>query len=177
MNPLIRLIYASESTNPANAEYGGIQVDVGRILMQARKNNPRHQIGGVLYCSNNYFFQCLEGRQDVVNQLYNKIAEDPRHKNVQSLSVKRVDERYFSNWSMKYVALEESINKLLKTHGYDAFTPFDFDDEMIDKLLKLFVVTKDFDSAADQNYDTTALPKRKTGFLRRLFMRRKSEPA
>jgi hypothetical protein len=87
MSNLIRLIYASKSTNPASENYGGIQVDVGRILMQSRKNNPRHQIGGVLYFSNNYFFQCLEGGQDVVNQLYNKIAEDPRHENVQSLSV------------------------------------------------------------------------------------------
>jgi len=177
MNPLLRLIYASESTNPANADYGGIQVDVGRILMQSRKNNPRHQIGGVLYFSNNYFFQCLEGPQDVVNQLYNKIAEDPRHKNVQSLSVKRVNERYFSNWSMKYVALEENINKLLKNHGYHAFTPYDFDDEMIERLLKLFVITRDFDGISDQNYDTTAISKRKTGFLRRLFSRRKAQPA
>ena len=78
MNPLIRLIYASKSTNPAADNYGGVQVDVGRILMQSRKNNPKFEIGGVLYFSNNYFFQCLEGRQDVVNKLYNRIAEDQR---------------------------------------------------------------------------------------------------
>lgn len=177
MNPLLRLIYASESTNPARADYGGVQTDVGRILMQARKHNPRHQIGGVLYFSNNYYFQCLEGPQDVVNQLYNKIAEDPRHRNVQSLSVKRVNQRYFSNWSMKYVALEENINRLLKDNGYNAFTPYDFDDEIIEKILRLFVVTRDFNGLADQNYDSTALPKQKTGFFRRLFRRRKAEPA
>lgn len=177
MTPLIRLIYASESTNPANQDYGGIQVDVGRILMQSRKNNPRHEIGGVLYFSNNYFFQCLEGSQDVVNQLYNKIAEDPRHENVQSLSINRINQRYFTNWSMKYVALEENVTKLLKDHGYDTFAPYEFDDEFVDKLLKLFVITKDFDGAADQNYDSTAIPKRKQGFLRRLFRRLKAEPA
>ena len=177
MTPLIRLIYASESTNPANQDYGGIQVDVGRILMQSRKNNPLHQIGGVLYFSNNYFFQCLEGRQDVVNQLYNKIAEDPRHENVQSLSIKRINERYFTNWSMKYVALEENVAKLLKAYGYDTFTPHEFDDEFVDKLLRLFVITKDFDGAADQNYDSTNIPKRKPGFLKRLFSRRKAELA
>jgi|GEM_PF-543835 len=177
MSNLIRLIYASKSTNPANENYGGIQVDVGRILMQARKNNPLHQIGGVLYFSNNYFFQCLEGGQDVVNQLYNKITEDPRHEDVQSLSVKRVNERYFSNWSMKYVALEESVTKLLNDHGYDRFEPYEFDDEMIDRILKLFVNTRDFSGASDQNYDTTAISKRKQGLLRRLFGRRRAEPA
>ena len=177
MTPLIRLIYASESTNPANQDYGCIQVDVGRILMQSRKNNPHQQIGGVLYFNNNYFFQCLEGRQDVVNKLYNKIAEDPRHKNVQSLSIKRINQRYFTNWSMKYVALEENVTRLLKSYGYDSFTPYEFDDEFVDRLLRLFVITKDFDGAADQNYDTTAVTSRKPGFLRRLFRRRKAELA
>lgn len=177
MSNLIRLIYASKSTHPAEDNYGGIQVDVGRILMQARKHNPTQQIGGVLYFSNNYFFQCLEGGQDVVNELYNKIAEDPRHENVQSLSVKRVNERYFSNWSMKYVALEESVNNLLKQHGYKTFQPYDFNDEMIDKMLKLFVNAKDFSGASDQNYDTAAIAKRKPGLLRRLFRRRKPELA
>ncbi|WP_455209135.1 BLUF domain-containing protein [Kaarinaea lacus] len=175
MSPLIRLIYVSESTNPANQDYGGIQVDVGRILMQSRKNNPRSQIGGVLYFSNNYFFQCLEGRQDVVNQLYNKIAEDPRHENVQTISVKRVNERYFSNWSMKYVALEENVRKLLKDNGYNTFEPYEFDDAMIDKLLKLFVIAKDFNGSSDQNYDATIISKRKPGFLKRLFRRRRTE--
>ena len=177
MSPLIRLIYASESTNPANEQFGALQIDVGRILMQSRKNNPRHQIGGVLYFSNNYFFQCLEGQQDVVNQLYNKIAEDPRHDNVQSLSIKRINERYFTNWSMKYVSLEENITKLLNEHGYDNFTPYEFDDQFVDKLLRLFVVTRDFEGVSDQNYDTTSIAKRKPGFLRRLFRRRKTELA
>jgi hypothetical protein len=177
MSNLIRLIYASKSTNPAKENYGGIQVDVGRILMQARKHNPQHQIGGVLYFSNNYFFQCLEGGQDVVNQLYNKIAEDPRHENVQSLSVKRINDRYFSNWSMKYVALEENVNQLLKDHGYNTFEPYEFDDDFIDQLLKLFVHTRDFSGASDQNYDTTAIARRKPGLLRRLFRRVKTEPA
>lgn len=177
MNPLIRLIYASQSTNPADENYGGVQVDVGRILMQSRKNNPRYEIGGVLYFSNNYFFQCLEGRQDVVNRLYNRITEDPRHENVQSLSVNRVNERYFTNWSMKYVALEENVNKLLKAYGYDKFLPYTFDDEMVDKLLRLFVVTKDFQGITDQNYDTTLIAKRKPGILQRLFKRRKIEMA
>ena len=88
MGNLIRLIYASTATNPGESNAGIIQVDVGRILKQSRKNNPWQQIGGVLYFSNNYFFQCLEGGQEVANKLYNKIAEDPRHHNEQSLSVK-----------------------------------------------------------------------------------------
>ena len=177
MSNLIRLIYASKSTNPTEENYGGIQVDVGRILMQARNNNPKHQIGGVLYFGNNHFFQCLEGGQDVVNELYNTITEDPRHKNVQSLSVKRISRRYFSNWSMKYVALEDDVTKLLREHGYNSFMPYDFDDELIEKMLKLFVIANDFSGTADQNYDITKIPQRKPGFLSKLFRRRKTEPA
>jgi hypothetical protein len=78
---------------------------------------------------------------------------------------------------MKYVALEESVNNLLKDHGYTQFEPYDFDDNMIDKMLKLFVSAKDFNGASDQNYDTTAISKHKPGLLRRLFQRHRAEPA
>ena len=176
MSNLIRLVYASTATNPGNTDLGMIQVDVGRILMQSRKNNPRQQIGGVLYFSNNYFFQCLEGSQEAVNQLYNKIAEDPRHTNVQSLSVKRISERYFTNWSMKYVAVEESVKKLILDNGYNRFNPYDFNDSLIESMLRLFVVAKDPSGIRDQHYDRYAQQhKPKQSWLSRLFHRKSRE--
>ena len=50
-------------------------------------------------------------------------------------------------------------------------------DAIIDKLLRLFVVTRDFHGVTDQNYDTTLLKKRKPGLIQRLFKRRKIEMA
>jgi hypothetical protein len=172
MNTLLRMVYVSTTTNPVNTAIGGVQKDIGRILMQARKNNPAQKIGGVLYFSNNYFFQCLEGEQEAVNCLYNKILADPRHKNVQSVSVKRINKRQFANWSMKYVASEDKVTRLLRDNGFTTFNPYDFDENMIDKMLGLFTTIKDVTAQADQNYDQSVKIKPKQGLLSRLLNRK-----
>jgi hypothetical protein len=164
-------VYVSTSSNPVNVIEGHINRDIGRILMQSRKNNPKKEVGGVLYFSNNYFFQCLEGEQDAVNTLYQKISNDPRHTNIQTLSVKRIDKRLFSNWSMKYVALKDNINHLLQEKGMKDFNPYEFDEEMIEEVLSLFTIEVDNTSGPDQNYnvDSNAKTKKKKGFFTKLF--------
>jgi len=169
MSNLIRMVYVSTTTNPVKPGDGGVQKDIGRILMQARKNNPKDEIGGVLYFSNNYFFQCLEGAQAAVNRLYKTIADDPRHENVQSVSVKHIHKRQFANWSMKYVALDDDVTRLLKENGYASFTPYEFDDDMIDKMLGLFTNAADQTARPDQNYSATIASKKKQGLFSRLF--------
>jgi hypothetical protein len=168
------MVYVSTTTKPVNSDSGTLQVDVGRILMQARKNNPTDKIGGVLYFSNNYYFQCLEGDQEAVNKLYNKILNDPRHENVQTVSVKLVSNRMFANWSMKYVAPEYNIERLLKENGFTIFNPYVFNEEMIEKMLALFAKTEDQTGDADQNYAKTDDVKDKQGFFSRLLKGRKA---
>ena len=174
MSNLIHMVYVSTTSNPVKPGNGGVQKDIGRILMQARKNNPKEEIGGVLYFRNNYFFQCLEGEQAAVNRLYKTIADDPRHENVQSVSVKRIQQRQFPNWSMKYVALEDNVTRLLKANGYEAFTPYKFDDDMIDKMLGLFTTAVDQTSRPDQNYNATIDSEEKQGLFSRLFNRKQA---
>jgi hypothetical protein len=172
MSTLLRMVYVSTTTNPVNSAIGGVQKDIGRILMQARKNNPALKIGGVLYFSNNYFFQCLEGEQETVNRLYNKILADPRHKNVQSVLVKRINKRQFANWSMKYVASQDKVTQLLRDNGFNTFNPYDFDEDMINHMLGLFTIVKDVTGQADQNYDQPNKPQAKQGLLSRLLNRK-----
>jgi hypothetical protein len=171
MSNLLRMVYVSTSTNPINTLEGHVHRDIGRILMQSRKNNPKKQVGGVLYFSNNYFFQCLEGEQEEVNKVYQKISADPRHSNIQSLSVKRIEQRQFSNWSMKYVALRDNVNHLLKSKGRTEFNPYDFNEEMITEVLSLFTTEDDTTSGPDQNYKSTTKSEnsKKTGFFSKLF--------
>lgn len=174
MSNLLRIVYVSTSSNPIQDLERGIHKDVGRILMQSRKNNPKQKVGGVLYFSNNYFFQCLEGEQQAVNNLYQKISTDPRHKNVQTISVKRIDQRLFTNWSMKYVALRDNVTRLLQDNGISNFNPYNFDDDMIDSMLKLFTSEVDNTSHPDQDYDKETSAKDKTGFFSKLFKRSKA---
>lgn len=140
--PLIRLTYASTATFKSD-EKGGIEFEVARILLKSRHNNPKAGVGGVLHYGNGYFFQCLEGTRDQVNSVYQKIGKDDRHTNVQVLSSQSIERRMFSDWSMKYLPVEENLNKILKSRGQKKFDPYVFDDAMINELLVACVKGKD----------------------------------
>ncbi len=138
---LVRLTYASTATFKSDRS-GGIEVEVARILAASRRNNRAKEVGGVLHYGEGYFFQALEGQRATVDELYNRIAEDSRHRDVKILTFEDVDDRYFADWSMKYVPLENQIQRMLDRHGI-AFDPYRFDKAIVDDFLKLCVHGED----------------------------------
>lgn len=138
---LVRLNYASTATFEPNIS-GGIEVSVARILSASRRNNSRLEVGGVLHYGNGYFFQCLEGERGAVNQLYNRIGQDPRHRDVQLLSFDEVGQRMFPDWSMKYLPIEGEIRALLERRGM-TFNPYRFDRDLLETLLRTCVLGED----------------------------------
>ena len=171
MSDLIRLVYASRANFQPASGGSGIEPTVARILLQSRRNNPRQEIGGVLYYGNGYFFQCLEGRRDLVNALSQKIMRDERHRDFQILKVNPVETRLFSDWSMKYIPLEASVDELLRRHGETEFNPYLFDDRLLDDMIQLFSRLPDPASAPDQNYAEVPSGDRRPGFWSRLKRR------
>lgn len=150
---LIRLTYCSTATFDSKEKTAGVEHEVARILMESRRNNPRKEIGGVLHYGNGYFFQALEGRRKDVNERYEKIVKDERHRDVELLAVHPVSERLFPDWSMKYVAVETRISDLLDQHGKTQFEPYEFDEAFCAKLIQCFV----------EQPDATAQPKTQPG--------------
>jgi hypothetical protein len=73
------------------------------ILKKSKANNPAIGITGVLCFSGGIFLQVLEGGRAGINQLYNRIAADPRHTDVVLLSYEEIGERRFAGWSMGQV--------------------------------------------------------------------------
>ncbi|MFV8782009.1 BLUF domain-containing protein [Microbulbifer sp. SA54] len=138
MNELIRLVYASKAAFRAVPVTQGVEPSVARILMQSRRNNSQVNIGGVLYFGDGYFFQALEGDRKVVNQAYQRIAADPRHREVTILSLKTVPDRLFADWSMKYVPVEQAVRAFVRDRGYLRFEPLQFQEEEAEALIKLF---------------------------------------
>lgn len=96
---LVRLLYASRSVRPLNAD------EIDSILAQSRKHNPDLGITGVLCQSGDVFLQVLEGGRDAVNQLYNQIVRDARHRDIAILHYEEVMERRFGGWTMGQVNL------------------------------------------------------------------------
>ena len=89
------------------------------------------------------FFQCLEGATETVDRLYETLLKDSRHKDIKILSRKSIDALSFSNWSMKHVALEDDMMKLLKSQGLKKFDPYKFNTEMTKSTLELLHSTND----------------------------------
>lgn len=164
-NELVRLNYASTATFEPNVS-GGIEVSVARILAESRRNNSRLKIGGVLHYGNGYFFQCLEGDRDVVNERYHRISQDDRHKDVQLLSFDKVSRRMFPDWSMKYLPIEGQIRALLAKRKM-TFDPYRFDNAMLEELLQVCVVGSDPTEAANDRDDKGGKPPLWKRILRR----------
>src|SRR5687768_16134419 len=95
---LERFVYCSRANFPVATETG-LHPEVGRILMQSRKNNPRDGLVGGLYFANGWFFQCLEGPRAAVDALLARLKADPRHTELTVLQRTPVVVRRFHRWS------------------------------------------------------------------------------
>jgi hypothetical protein len=67
----------------------------------------------VLCFSEGIFLQVLEGGRSGVNKLYNRIASDSRHTDVELLCYEEIGERKFAGWSMGQVNMSRMNPALL----------------------------------------------------------------
>ncbi len=95
-----RIHYISEFADSLSAE------DVEAITRVSAANNARDGITGMLMASGQLFFQLIEGPDEAVDALYNRILGDHRHRNVMVLGDERGDlQRQCPDWAMKRVDL------------------------------------------------------------------------
>lgn len=148
MSEIIELVYASRAAfTPVGG--GGVEPEVARILAQSRRNNPKQNVGGVLCYSDGHFFQCLEGAPADVEAVYRRIAADPRHTDLKVLSRRPVPERRFRNWSMKYLAAEDGVRRLLQASGIQSFNPYGFGEIVTRRLVTFLHQAGDPGAAAE----------------------------
>ena len=107
---LVSLSYVSDATE----EFGILALM--QLVDKASRRNKSLNITGVLSFDNGRFGQILEGKPKDVELLWEAIQRDPRHSNVVSLGMKRINSRRFANWSMRLCGQEEitSANPDLK---------------------------------------------------------------
>jgi hypothetical protein len=102
---VFQLGYASAATEPFSQE------ELEELLAKARTKNSALNVTGMLLYHEGSFIQILEGPQQVVQSLYAKIAEDPRHTNAMLLFKFEAPERSFDRWTMGFHQLEKSAAK------------------------------------------------------------------
>ena len=116
---LVRLMYASRAVPAIDQE------ELLTILRQSKQNNPSLGVTGVLCFSGGIFLQVIEGGRSAVNRLYNRIAADPRHTEVELLLYEEIGERRFASWSMGQVnMLRLNPSLLLKYSVTPTLDPF-----------------------------------------------------
>ncbi|MCB1928696.1 MAG: BLUF domain-containing protein [Rhodocyclaceae bacterium] len=89
---------------------------VQQLLHQCVERNGPLGITGILLYQSGNFLQLLEGPQEVVETLYEKISGDPRHHQVTRVLSGNAPQRLFPNWSMAY----KNLADLPERHGYHA---------------------------------------------------------
>ena len=125
---LSRLIYASIESRNISSE------DIEQILAASRKNNLVDGVTGMLCHGNGRFLQYLEGDETPVKNIYNRISEDDRHKDVVILDRANLERRIFGDWSMGFINVENilteiTLNEITKSGDFcpeklDATTAF-----------------------------------------------------
>jgi hypothetical protein len=111
---LVRLMYASRAVAATD------QDSLLAILRKSKANNPVLGVTGVLCYSEGIFLQVLEGGRSAVNRLYNQIAADPRHTQVELLHYEEIGERRFAGWSMGQVNMARLNPALLLKYSETA---------------------------------------------------------
>ena len=104
--PLIKMVYVSVATKPFTPS------ELRNLLLKARTFNSSVNISGLLLYHERSFFQILEGQEEQVTPLFERISKDKRHNKVLLLSSEQVKERNFGAWSMGFVDVDPVTTKL-----------------------------------------------------------------
>jgi hypothetical protein len=83
------------------------------ILNEARRYNEKYHITGVLLYSEGTFIQVLEGKDEDVDFVFQKIEQDTRHKNVLVLMDEPLPERNFPGWAMGFTSINAATSQQL----------------------------------------------------------------
>lgn len=108
---LYELTYCSFAANNLK------QKDILKILAKSKEYNKKHNITGCLLYHNHEFLQILEGEEDYVLEVFEKIQNDKRHDQIILLKQGKKNNRLFENWNMTYYDLNSEehvdVNKQL----------------------------------------------------------------
>lgn len=105
MTSIQKVVYCSRNLIEGDAE--SRDAEISHILETARKNNSKANVTGALLFSADHFAQVLEGPQEAVEAIFERIQHDTRHGDVTVLESLTSEQRDFSEWSMAYVSPAE----------------------------------------------------------------------
>ncbi len=127
---LVRLLYCSNAKAPVTLDA------VRELAATSARKNLAASITGMLAFDHDTYIQALEGPRDAVNDLYLRIARDPRHGDVTIIEYGEVTQRWFGKWSMGFLGPIAKSEGMLDELDGDTFDPFALSPESASKLLR-----------------------------------------
>ncbi len=81
--------------------------EMDNMLFQIREKNKRLAITGLLLLIQGKFVQYIEGPEEEIDRVYEKIKIDPRHNELLLLDDGDINERQFKDWSMAFKRIDD----------------------------------------------------------------------
>lgn len=89
-----------------------------QLLADANQKNKELQISGLLFYDAPFFFQVLEGPEESVTALYEKILKDSRHSNVVLLTRENIKTRQYPKLGMHFIDIEKIKTNAMTLEEY-----------------------------------------------------------
>ncbi|WP_201535099.1 BLUF domain-containing protein [Psychrobacter ciconiae] len=143
---LIQVVYAS--TLSLKGRFDSKIFD--DIAHHAYRYNQQQGITGILCYGNGEFLQCIEGKKAQILALWQRIANDLRHKQVKVLLLEPITKGRFQDWRMRMVFLERWLwSDATKTQAQNLapFLPFAPEGWSTSRTLQFLAVIKTFDNS------------------------------
>jgi len=93
---MFQLVYSSKPTATFEAD------DCAHILLQSRRNNPRDGVTGALIFTGWHFVQALEGEEEDVRRVFERVLRDKRHRAVECHFEGEIGAPEFGRWTMAF---------------------------------------------------------------------------
>ena len=106
---LERVVYCSK----ACIDTASLQA-ISELLGVSQRNNAREGLTGALAVNDGWFLQVIEGPGAALDRLLRRLADDPRHADVEVLSRRSVSARLFPDWSMVAARITPDVGPQLQ---------------------------------------------------------------
>lgn len=96
---MLQVTYASAAARPF------MRMELEQLLARSREKNAKRGITGLLLYDKGSFLQVIEGAEDAVEALLDRIRDDDRHGKLIVLRRRTIAARQFGEWQMGFVDL------------------------------------------------------------------------
>jgi hypothetical protein len=111
--PMRVLVYKSVATDLFDSDR------IDDLCHQAIIFNNSKDITGLLIYHEKIFFQWIEGAEDDIFLLYEKLKKDPRHQYLREILYTTSASRQFKSWGMKAIYSNMDISSIPGVDGFD----------------------------------------------------------